>query len=99
DHAVKKLPGLKKFSNITLKRGFTKDKFLWDWRNTVLQGKTERYDGSIELLGEDKTPVLRWSFYLAWPNKLEGPSLNAKNNEVAIETLEMVVERLEFAPV
>jgi phage tail-like protein len=99
DHSMRKIPGLKKFTNITLKRGFTKDKFLSDWRKTVIDGKTVRHSGAIELLGEDKAAVLRWNFYDAWPTKLEGPSLNAKNNEVAIETLEMAVERLEFAPV
>jgi phage tail-like protein len=98
DHAMRKLPGLKKFTNITLKRGFTKDTYLFDWRKTVLDGKTVRRSGAIELLGEDHTTVLRWNFYAAWPAKLEGPSLNAKNNEVAIETLELAVERLEFAP-
>jgi phage tail-like protein len=99
DHTMRKLPGLKKFTPITLKRGFTKDAYLFTWRKTVLDGKTERRSGAIELLGEDKTAVLRWNFYAAWPTKLEGPSLNAKNNEVAIETLEIVVEKLEFAPV
>ncbi len=99
DHSMRKIPGLKKFTNITLKRGFTKDKFLSDWRKTVIDGKTVRHSVAIELLGEDKSPVLRWNFYDAWPAKLEGPALNAKNNEVAIETLEITVERLEFAPV
>lgn len=98
DHSVRKLPGLKKFSNITLKRGYTKDKFLSDWQKSVLDGKTVRHSGAIELLGEDKSTVLRWNFYGAWPSKLVGPNLNAKTNEVAIETLELVVERLEFAP-
>ncbi len=98
-HSMRKLPGLMKFTNITLKRGFTKDKFLADWRKTVLDGNTQRYSGAIELLDEGKNAVLRWNFFGAWPAKLEGPSLNAKNNEVAIETLELAVERLEFVTV
>jgi phage tail-like protein len=99
DHALRKLPGLKKFANITLKRGFTKDNYLWLWRKTVLDGQTARRSGAIVLLSEDKKPVLRWEFYEAWPAKLDGPSLNAKNNEVAIETLELAVERMEFKTV
>jgi phage tail-like protein len=95
DITVRKLPGLKKFGNITFKRGFTKDKGLYDWRKKVLDGKTERLSGSITLLNEAREPSLRWTFSEAWPRKLDGPSFNAKNNEVAIEMLEIVVETLE----
>lgn len=95
DITPRKLPGLKKFANITLKRGFTKDGGLFKWRKTVLDGKTERHTGSITLLDESRKAALRWNFVQAWPSKLDGPSFNAKNNEVAIETLEIVVEGLE----
>ena len=92
DITVRKLPGLKKFGNITFKRGFTKDKGLWDWRKLVLDGKTERHSGSITLLNEGRKSSVRWNFREAWPRKLDGPAFNAKTNEVAIETLEIVVE-------
>jgi phage tail-like protein len=95
DTTVRKLPGLKKFGNITLKRGFTKDKGLWEWRKKVLDGKTERQSGSVTLLNEARQPSVRWNFREAWPRKLDGPSFNAKNNEVAIETLEIVVEYVD----
>ena len=72
---MRKLPGLKKFSNITLKRGFTKDKDLWKWRKTVMDGKTERQSGSITLLDEARQPSLRWNFREGWPRKLGGPDL------------------------
>ena len=36
DITVRKIPGLKKFSNVTLKRGLTNDKSLWDWRKKVM---------------------------------------------------------------
>jgi phage tail-like protein len=94
---MRKLPGMRKFTNIVLKRGFSKDKALYDWRKMVIDSdKPYRYSGSITLLGEDRKPALTWSFTNGWPNKLEGPSLNAKNSEVAIETLEIAVETLEF---
>jgi phage tail-like protein len=92
---VRKLPGIQKFGNITLKRGFTRDSALWEWRKTVLDGKTERHSGSITLLNEAREASIRWNFREAWPSKLEGPSFNAANNEVAIETLELVVEAVE----
>ena len=99
DTTVRKIPGLKKFGNITLKRGFTKDDGLWKWRKTVLDGKTERHSGSITLLNEERKAVLRWTFREGWPRKLDGPTFNAKNNEVAIETLEVVVEDLSVETV
>ena len=94
DITVRKLPGLKKFTNITLKRGFTQSKDLWEWRKTVIDGKTERKGGAIVLLDEAREEALRWTFREGWLSKWEGPSLNAKNNEVAIESLEIAVEGL-----
>ncbi|HYH84242.1 MAG TPA: phage tail protein [Pyrinomonadaceae bacterium] len=96
DITVKKLPGLKKFGNITLKRGFTDNHDLWLWRKTVLDGKTERRDGAVVLKNEARTEALRWTFREAWPRKWEGPAFNAKTNEVAIETLELVCEGIEM---
>ena len=52
DITVRKIPGLKKFANISLKRGMTKDMELWTWRKTVLDGVTERKAGSIVLFNE-----------------------------------------------
>jgi phage tail-like protein len=37
---------------------------------------------------------LRWDFENAWINKIEGPSLNATGNEVAIESMELCHEKL-----
>lgn len=96
DITPRKLPGLKKFGNIVLKRGFTKDDSLWKWVKQVLDGKAERHAGSITLLSEAREPVLRWTFREAWPCKYEGPTLNAQANEVAIETIEIVIEDLRL---
>jgi phage tail-like protein len=96
ENVVTKLPGLKKFPNLVLKRGFTKDDSLWRWRKQVMDGRTERRSGSIVLHNEAREPVLRWNFVQGWPSKLEGPSLNAKTPEIAIETLEIAHEGLEF---
>ena len=97
DITVRKLPGLKKFTNIALKRGYTQNKALWEWRKTVLEGKTERKSGAIVLLDEAREVALRWTFREGWLNKWEGPSFNAKNNEVAVESLEIAVEGLTLA--
>ena len=92
----RKLPGLMKYNNIVLKRGWTRDRKLWDWRKKVIDGKTERQSGAIVLLDEARQPALRWNFVQGWPSKWEGPALNAKTSEVAIETLEIAHEGLEL---
>jgi len=94
---VRKLPGLRKYSNITLKRGYTQNVELWDWRKTVIDGKTQRKSGSIILLDEGRNEALRWNFSEGWPVKWEGPALNATANEAAIESLELAVEGVELA--
>ncbi|WP_086930814.1 phage tail protein [Agarilytica rhodophyticola] len=93
-NTLRKLAGLKKFTQIALKRGYTQSKELWDWRKKVMDGQTERQSGSIVLLDEARQEALRWNFREGWPSKWEGPTFNAKNNETAIETLEIAVEDL-----
>lgn len=91
---VRKLTGLNKFSPITLKRGITDSKTLWEWRQTVISGKTTRKNVSIVLFNEAQEEKLRWNLREAWPSKWTGPSFNATSNDVAIETLEIVHEEM-----
>lgn len=93
---VRKQPGLRKYSNLTLKRGFTQDKELWLWRKTTIDGLTERRAGSIVLLDEGRQEALRWNFVEGWICKWEGPALNSTTNEAAIESLEICHEGLEL---
>ncbi len=93
---VRKLPGLMKYTNIVLKRGYTQDKALWNWRKNVIDGTTQRTTGTITLLDEARQPALRWNFTNGWPVKWEGPAMNGKTSEVAIETLEIAHEGLEL---
>jgi phage tail-like protein len=94
ESTTRKLPGLIKYNNIVLKRGFTKDPSAYNWRLKVIQGKTSRASGSITLLDEARNPVLRWNFRQGWPSKWEGPALNGKTSEVAIESMEIAHEGL-----
>lgn len=96
ESTTRKLPGLIKYNNIVLKRGFTKDLSAYNWRLKVIQGKTSaaRTSGSITLLDEARNPVLRWTFRQGWPSKWEGPALNGKTSEVAIESMEIAHEGL-----
>lgn len=94
---VRKLPGLVKYANISLKRGVTDDLELWEWRKKAMDGAVERKNGSIVLMNDAGEEKIRWNFREAWPTKWTGPSFNATGNEVAIESLEIAHEGLEKA--
>jgi phage tail-like protein len=93
-NVVRKLPGLTKYANIVLKRGVTQDAQLWQWRKAIEQGTPDRRSGVIVLLDDERHPVRRWRFSEGWITKFEGPDLNAKGNDVAIETIEIAHEGL-----
>ena len=66
-----KMPGLKKYGNITLKRGvFADDNEYYDWLNAVKMNKPERRDVIISLLNEEHEPVMTWKVVNAWPTKV-----------------------------
>lgn len=92
--SVRKLPGRSKFGDITLKRGITTSKELQEWLESVLNGVTNRKNGAIVLLDDERKPIARWNFLNAFPRKWEGPDLNAKASDVAIETLTLCCEGL-----
>jgi phage tail-like protein len=94
---VRKLPGLVKYANIVLKRGYAGSDELWNWRKKVVEGHVERRAGSIIVLDDAGQEVKRWNFFEGWPAKWTGPAFNATANEVAIETLEIAHEKLELA--
>ena len=94
---VRKLTGLNTFSAISLKRGVTDSDELWKWRQTVVDGKTERRNGSIVLLDEKGAEKLRWNFSNAWPSKWTGPSFTSTGNSIAVESLEIMHEELTRA--
>ena len=91
---VRKLIGLRKFTNLTLKRGYTPDKSLWQWYTNVLNGIADRRNVTITLMNERREAVLRWHVENAWINKIEGPSFKAAGNDVAMESVELVHEGL-----
>jgi len=90
-----KMPGMQKYSNITLKRGtFKSDNEYFKWWNTVKLNTIERRDVTISLLNEEHQPVVTWKIKNAWPNKIQSTDLKADGNEVAIESMELVHEGL-----
>jgi len=90
-----KFPGQTKHANIVLKHGMASDRELITWHKAVSEGAVDRRNGSVILMDRKGLEVARWNFMRAWPSKYTGPSLNAKSDEIAIETIELVHEGLE----
>ena len=90
-----KMPGMQKFSNVTLKRGtFKGDNDFYNWWNTVALNTIVRRDVTVSLLNESHEPVVVWKIKNAWPLKVQSTDLKADGNEVAIESLELAHEGL-----
>jgi len=90
-----KMPGMQKYSNITLKRGtFQGDNKFYDWWKTTQLNTVERRDLIISLLNENHDPVFVWTAKNAWPLKVQSTDLKADGNEAAIETMEIAHEGL-----
>jgi phage tail-like protein len=95
EYSKLKMPGMRKYSNITLKRGaFKSDNEFFDWFNEVKLNTITRRDITISLLDEEHSPVVVWKVKNAWPTKVASTDLKADGNETAIETMELVHEGL-----
>lgn len=87
-----KIPGLKKYGNITLKKGLTDSMVMYEWLITGVDGPVDRKTITITSLDESEQPVASWQVINAWPVKYTAPDFNATSSEVAIETVEIAHE-------
>jgi len=89
---VHKFASYMKWTPISLKRGLGIGSTLWDWSYSFVKGTGKRRDGIITLLNEQKYPAALWYFRRGLPLKYSGPALNATQNNVAIESIEIAHE-------
>jgi phage tail-like protein len=95
---VNKMPGIKKFSDVTLKKGvFKNDNKLWDWFNDIKMNVIRRRTVTISLLDETGMPTMAWTLASAWPTKITGTDLKSEDNEVSVETIVFAHEGLTVA--
>ena len=95
----RKLQGLHKFTNITLKRGYVSSSALNNWMNSVRSGlPTPRRQ--VVLVQRDQTGkgVSAWQLVNAYPVKYQGPVLHSGSSDVAIEELILASEGVELIP-
>lgn len=98
NHSTYKLVGATKWPNIVLKKGFTGDTKLMDWRKTWLNPNAtsrQRATVTIEALDTELRSKQTWVFVDAWPCKWELSEFDAGKNEISIETLELAHHGLQ----
>jgi phage tail-like protein len=95
EHSKVKLPGLRSFTNITLKRGtLAGDNQFYEWWNSTLMDKPQRRDVTISLLNEQHNPIIVWRVKNAWPVNVKATDLNADDSGIAVESMELTHEGL-----
>jgi len=97
DLGIRKVPGLTRYGNVTLKRGITQSLELFQWFQQAVQGQfpAVRRNVAVILLDSSFNEVARFVIHNAWPTKYEVGALDATGHDIAIETLELTHEGLE----
>ena len=87
------------WTNLTLKKGIGVGTALWDWHYGFVEGRGKRRDGVDRAARTTRTlPSNIWYFRRGLPVKYTGPSLNATQNNVAIESIEIAHEGIHQVP-
>jgi phage tail-like protein len=90
------MPGAIEYENISLSRGMTDNKDLFDWMKRILDGEDDRRSGSILILENDYEEGRRFNFYGAYPISFSGVELSADGSGISMEKFELAVERTEW---
>ena len=86
--SVVKMPGIRKYSDVTMKKGvFKNDNERRDWFNAIKMNTIQRKTVTISLLDEGGAPAMVWTLLNAWPTRITG-------NEVTVEALVFAHEGL-----
>ena len=90
-----KMPGLRKYSDVTLKKGhFTTDIKFFEWYNQIQLNVIERKSVVIQLLNESGKAEIVWTFTNAFPMSIKSTDLNSGSSDAAVESLVLVHEGL-----
>jgi phage tail-like protein len=98
ENSVRKITGLNKATDVTLKRGVIGSLNLYSWLNAIRNGDQNAYRTvTIHLQNEDHTAVVQtWKLLRARIIKHVSGPMNAKGTDVAMEELTLSYERLEM---
>jgi phage tail-like protein len=85
-----KLPGRAKYPDLSLKRGLLTSSEVIKWMLDALKNRDVRpTDVVVSLLNEFHMPLITWKIHNAWPRKWSISDLNATENSVVVETLDL----------
>ncbi len=98
ENSVRKITGLNKATDVTMKRGVIGSLNLYSWLDQIRNGDQKAYRNVvIQLQNEDHTAVVQeWKLLRARIIKHTSGPLNAKGTDVAMEELVLAYERLEM---
>ncbi len=98
ENHVRKVPGINKTGDVTLKRGIVNLYSLWPWiRDTRSAGPAAQKNVAVTLLDEARNPVRTWLLRGCFPMKYSGPTLAGKGGgDVAMEEIVLSVEGFEI---
>lgn len=92
----RKLPGCIQYENLILRWGATANRELYDWWRSIEQGRVERKNMSVVLLNDEGNELKRWNFRNTWPAAYRLSVLDAENNDVYMEEIELAHEGFEL---
>ena len=93
-----KMPGIKKYGNVTLKKGFVPNNSQFvEWHNQITMNTVKRTTMTITLHDESGAPAMTWTLSNAWPTKISSTDLKSESNDVAIDTIEIAHEGLTIS--
>lgn len=88
-----KLPGRTKYADLVLKRGMLTDSEVTKWCLAAFRDRDFKpADISVILMNEKGEPLRTWNVAHAIPKKWSVTDLNANDNAVVIETLELIYQ-------
>ena len=98
ENSVRKITGLNKATDVTLKRGVIGSLNLYQWLNDIRNGnQNAERTVTIQLQNEDHTKIVQtWKLLRARIIKHVSGPLNAKGTDVAMEELTLAYESLEM---
>lgn len=93
----RKRPGIKRFGNLKLAKGYVLNSALWGWCESIQKGKQDRRNGSIQVLadtGDSGEPLVTYEFREAFPIRWSGFKLSGVGKGAMVEEIELAVEQV-----
>ena len=91
------MPGQFSQPTISLKKGLVPTvsiPVLYDWINSTQLNQVDKKDIQISLCDEAGQPIVNWTVYNAFPTKLDAPSFDANSNDAAVESMDLICDKI-----